>query len=433
MFSWRQTRFRQAIAATSLVAAVAGCRSATTQAVSPGGEGLGPATLASSVSSGSSQRAVPEPIGARRSPDAGNSQPDAIPLASVQPTTQTAGVVPAEDYGKWLKEANRRHHLKDYTGAIEAFKKALLARPESAEAMAQLGWAAYLAHDLMLSESWTRAALKASVNGDKSLRGAAFYNLGVVLQESGNKPGAVEAYASSFAERPSTAARKRLTQLDAIAAEVALAIHATVLADPTPTLASFCEGDVTSCFIPGSLKFSDQSLAGPNALGPRGPYKGVAVVGSRSGPYGTHSLAIRTSSGWYRRELFSSNMGVSGAWTGGGEVESLEYRDVIAGEPTEILLTCTYAGATGGAIEPSESSTTSHRSLIVCGLSSQGVPACTKPITLELTETKVEVETTSYSLNVGFSGPHWLVLTHAEGTLPDSVRAQLGKRRLVLP
>ena len=87
-----------------------------------------------------------------------------------------------KEYGKWFGEGRRQHQRKDYSAAIEAYKKALLARPNAAEALAELGWAAYFARDLTLAESSTRAALKAALESDKPLRGAALYNLGVVLE-----------------------------------------------------------------------------------------------------------------------------------------------------------------------------------------------------------------------------------------------------------
>jgi len=423
----RQRRLRHFIATVSFIIGNLGCRSAPLPIISPGSNQHTPAAA------GGTSTLLAAPVFSGTEPAPERAPEQASPPSSASTTAQPIESVPAKDYEKWLREANRRHQRKDYSGAVEAFKKALLARPDSAEALSELGWSAYFAHDLTLAERSTRAALKASPAGDNKLRGAAYYNLGVVLEELGRKSEATEAFASSFAARPSTAARQRLSKLDTSAAEAALAIRAAKLDGPLPTLSSICEGDITTCFIPGSEKYSDPSLTGPNALGSRGPYKSAHVVGNRSGPYGMHSLAIETASGWYVKGLFQSNMAVSGAWTGGGEIESLEYRDAIAGAPTEILLTYKYSGATGGSIDPSQYEESSNRSLIICGLSGEGAPACSEAITLELTEKKVESETAAYGLNFSFSPPNWLVVTHAEGTLPDSVRAQLGKRRIILP
>ena len=70
---------------------------------------------------------------------------------------------------------------KKYAEGILAFTAALKLDPNHAAALAELGWAAYLAGDLDAARRHTEQAIA----GDASdrTRGAALYNLGRILED----------------------------------------------------------------------------------------------------------------------------------------------------------------------------------------------------------------------------------------------------------
>jgi len=343
-----------------------------------------------------------------------------------------SGIAPKE-YDRWIAQGRRLHQRKDYLGAAEAFQKAHSARPTDADALAELGWSAYFANDFVLAESATRAALETAGIYDKSLRGAALYNLGRILEATHRKAEATQAYSDSFALRPSTAARARLTALDSMAAEAALALRGERLTGPSASLMSLCKGDQqdTHCEIPNNGDDAAQT-GGPQSLTARPPYRDVKIASAMVGPYVNHMLAIRTAAGWYVYGMFSTNRAVTGMSTSRAEIESLGYRDVVAGPPSEIVVTYVLWSASGGSSPDRGESSTEERAMFICGLDMHQVPACTSPITLEYSAQTGDEVHDAYTLGASFVPPDSMELTLDEGKASDSVRALLGKHRIVL-
>ena len=340
----------------------------------------------------------------------------------------TRETIPLKDYGKWLGEGRRRLQSKDYLGAVEAFGKALIARPRAPEALVEMGWAAYLAQDLELAEHSTRAALEVA-NGS-SLRGTALCNLGLILERAGKASEAIQSFKASFQTQPSTAAREHLTRLDPIATEEILAIRAISLNHPLPSLD--CPTDARCCQAPDRAADWRRMRVGVTKLDPRPPYQRIGLFSVERIDFGDYSLAIRTAGGWYTKQLYYE--AVSGALLGSGEIESINYQDVISGAPREVVATYRYSHATGDAIAPEDHEEVSGRSIVICGMSADQVPACTDPIDLELTSQKgAGGEQTTYRLRATFSAPDTIELTQVDGNPPDTVLALLGRRRIIMP
>ncbi|HMA94052.1 MAG TPA: tetratricopeptide repeat protein [Polyangiaceae bacterium] len=340
----------------------------------------------------------------------------------------THETIPLKDYGKWIGEGRRRHQSKDYLGAVEAFAKALVARPNASEALVEMGWAAYLAEDLELAERSTRAAL--GVPNDSSLRGAALYNLGVILERVGKPNAAVQSLKESFQTQPSTAAREHLTRLDPVAADEMLAIRAVLLKFPFPTLD--CPTDARRCLAPDRPADWRRMRVGISKLDPRPPYERIGLMSVERIDFGDYSLAIRTAAGWYTKQLFFE--AASGSLRGSGKIESIKYQDVISGAPSEIVATYSYWQFTGDLIPGEELEKVSGRAIVICGMGANQVPACTEPIELESTTQKGGGESqTTYRLRVTLAAPDAIELTPVDGNPPDTVFAMLGRRRIIMP
>ena len=109
---------------------------------------------------------------------------------------------------------------KDYAAGVAAFTAALKIDPNHPAALAELGWAAYLAGDLASAQRHTERAI-ASDAPDRT-RGAALYNLGRILEDRADKDAAAAAYQHSLQLRPNDVVSQRLAGLT------------TAGADPTP-------------------------------------------------------------------------------------------------------------------------------------------------------------------------------------------------------
>lgn len=109
------------------------------------------------------------------------------------------------------------------------------------------------------------------------------------------------------------------------------------------------------------------------------PYKAVQIVGStydspKPGKMKntTYSLAIRTEAGWF----LMSHLGTSGVLCGGKslfhvdfDLSGIEIRDVVPGDPPEILVG--FEGSAHG-IRDDE--------ILICSIGPSGVPSCVGPL-----------------------------------------------------
>lgn len=109
-----------------------------------------------------------------------------------------------------------------------------------------------------------------------------------------------------------------------------------------------------------------------------GPYKSVRILTSQwdspaPGPMmnTSYALGIQTKDGWY----IMDHLGTDGILCGGEslfnvgfDLDALEYRDAIPGEPEEIILT--FEGSAHGIFD---------REIVVCSIGPSGKPSCGGP------------------------------------------------------
>jgi tetratricopeptide (TPR) repeat protein len=96
--------------------------------------------------------------------------------------------------------------------AVAAFDAALRAVPDEPRVLLELGWELRAAGKLPRAEEICRKA--AQVATAPSERGKALYNLGRVLEQKSDKPGAIAAYRDSLKLRENRTVRERLLGLD---------------------------------------------------------------------------------------------------------------------------------------------------------------------------------------------------------------------------
>ena len=186
---------------------------------------------------------APAPSADKPAPEAAEKPAEAAaaPAAAARPTAQSSPKAAAPppsakerasshfDAGAAKAQARAfREHLaagrkavkaKKFAEGIAAFEAALKIDPNHASALAELGWAAYLAGELGKAERYTRMAI-ANATLDRT-RGAALYNLGRIHEDRGEKDEAATAYQRSLALRPNETVASRLAALQSAGAVAA--------------------------------------------------------------------------------------------------------------------------------------------------------------------------------------------------------------------
>lgn len=122
----------------------------------------------------------------------------------------------AGEFREHLAAGRKAVKAKAYADGIAAFEAALKIDPNHAAALAELGWAAYLAGDLAKAERFTRQAIGAA--SQERTRGAALYNLGRIHEDRGEKDEAATAYQRSVQLRPNDVVAARLQSLQSAGA-----------------------------------------------------------------------------------------------------------------------------------------------------------------------------------------------------------------------
>lgn len=123
----------------------------------------------------------------------------------------------ASAFREQLAAGRKAVKAKDYASGIAALEGALKIDPNHAAALAELGWADYLAGNLERAQRHTERAIAGGAS-DRT-RGAALYNLGRILEDRGEKDEAATAYQRSLALRPNDVVQTRLASLTAGGAE----------------------------------------------------------------------------------------------------------------------------------------------------------------------------------------------------------------------
>jgi Tetratricopeptide repeat len=120
-----------------------------------------------------------------------------------------------------LREGRRRARANDWSGAREAFQRAVDADPRGhSPALGELGWALFQLGELQAAREQLGRALEV-VHRQKS-RGMLLYNAGRVAEASGERDRALAMYAESLRLRPNERVRERLRALAPADDEVGL-------------------------------------------------------------------------------------------------------------------------------------------------------------------------------------------------------------------
>jgi tetratricopeptide (TPR) repeat protein len=138
------------------------------------------------------------------------------------PPVLARGASPATDpkgYEAIMVEATQAAKKGDHAAAVAAFDRALAIKPNDQAALTDQSWSAYQLHALARAEAITRRAI--AVPGDPRRTAAAYYNLGRILGERGDKPSAIAAYQASLQLRPNRVVRAQLAKLDPVAGAAA--------------------------------------------------------------------------------------------------------------------------------------------------------------------------------------------------------------------
>jgi tetratricopeptide (TPR) repeat protein len=166
--------------------------------------------------------------------------------------------------------------------------------------LAEAGWTAYQKHDLDKAEKLTRQAIAASEDPD--IKGPALYNLGRVLEDRKDKPGAIAAYRQSFEARHNGTVRQRLGTLDPAAAAELDTFKAQPMQGPFATLEAYCKHWLSS----DALKDYLDQCAAPKVLKAKTAFKLPAAIQSlelRALYQGYALLVVKVGGQLYVQEL----------------------------------------------------------------------------------------------------------------------------------
>lgn len=330
--------------------------------------------------------------------DANKTTPVAAPAAPSAPTPKPAPKPTEEQLIKYraaLKEGRALAGKNDHAGAAVAFRRALVEVPEDAPALSELGLALLAARDLVQAEQVTRRAVAAASG---NLKAASLYNLGLVLEEKGDKAGAVEAFKQSLAARQNKVVYRRLAKLDPAAAAASIppdTVEVAPMQGPLPNLATFAkkESPESDCDIEkGKEVIRIKPVASPYLEARIFPIgQGCSFDG-----YGEdlrYFLAVRLSDGWYvsAKEIAEFNHSLFFD----RKIKYLEtvFRDVIVGGVPEIVVRyrVNYSNLYrhgASALDPKLDEEWESEELILASIGASGKPSnMTIPLVLNSRET----------------------------------------------
>src|SRR5689334_17381236 len=127
-------------------------------------------------------KSAPPAAADAQAPDASTAAAPASAKATAKTNARDAGAtLTAEQRAvvlRELKEGRRLSRAKDWPGAIKAFERALAVSPDDARVLADLGWVAFQANDLVRADSANKRALANAK--EPQLRAPILYNVGRV-------------------------------------------------------------------------------------------------------------------------------------------------------------------------------------------------------------------------------------------------------------
>lgn len=219
-----------------------------------------------------------------------------------------------------LRTARKLAAAGKHAEAVAALEQAVKAHPDDLAAQGELGFEAYKAKDYAKAEAVTRALLakvpapKPDADTDTGpidrTRGAALYNLGLILEATSRPRDAAAAYADSLDARQSRAARTRLQKLDPALAAKHDPLAPDPLTGPFASLAATCEAERKDAEAkPDEVWDEGQSCASPPRIAvagaPRPPFD--EVIAYRTPQRTVLHFAVRMGKQWYGYSFGSSH------------------------------------------------------------------------------------------------------------------------------
>ena len=280
-----------------------------------------------------------------------------------------------------LQKARALYRANDYAKAMEELKAALDIDPDNPAALGELSLASFKAQQLAAAEEAALEALRASTGWE---RGAAWYNLGRVHEERGDKTAAVRDYLASLRARPSEKVRERLRALDAAAADSAMPFAVRRMLGPFASLGKLCDALHKLPRDGGDEERWQCDPQHPVARleGAKGPWKDVRVIETVSlwdvqGVQGAQAwhLAALVGKNWYVAERIASACQTRHC---AGELKSLELatHDLGGGAPAILLRVGNHEDVRGD-IDDGEQWT-------IAGVGASGVPSVVEPFTVRV-------------------------------------------------
>ncbi len=363
-----------------------------------------------------------------------------LPLVAIATLGALAGLASAQATPKLDTCLAGGRKLEDqglHADAVTAFQACMRIAPDDAMVESEIGWSAFLAHDLDLAETSSRAAIRHALVPNPKASG--FYNLGRIAEERKDLPRAIQAYIDSLGTRQSSAVRERLRALDPAAAARLEPFRPKPLDGPYPSIAAYCKKRVAADELDNETakrrkEFVDQAQGDPDqiaraktlygcrcatsdgdaggkmTIGKLGPgwehttiFASECVGDTTDKVVSTVNLALKTAAGWYF--LRGVSVVVNGHETDSVSDSSLAKRN--AGP--ELLWTVHHAGDFRGERQ------WDRRVLVVIGAGASGTPSATPPIEIQSRESQtsgdgIEKVTSEHKLEADWTADGQLVL-----------------------
>lgn len=215
--------------------------------------------------------------------------PSPAPAAEAAAPARSLDKAQLKRYRAIMAEAVRAAKKGKHGQAIAAYDRALAIKPNDQAALTDQGWSAFLMGALDQAEASTRKALAVGLNGDRNAAG--LYNLGRILEQRGDKPGAIDAYVQSLQWRPTRTVRERLATLDPGKAAEMDPLKPVPMLGPFANPEAFCQDPHRPKH--GPCPYSESREHAKGIVPPYGD-----VLWFRTGASACH-LAFKLAQGWF--------------------------------------------------------------------------------------------------------------------------------------
>jgi tetratricopeptide (TPR) repeat protein len=293
--------------------------------------------------------------------------PSSSLAADAAPPAPSLDKAQLKRYRAIMGEAVRAAKKGKHAQAIAAYDRALAIKPNDQAALTDQGWSAFLLGTLDRAETITRKAL--AVDGENRRKAAASYNLGRILQQRGDRPGAIAAYVQSLEWRPTRTVRERLATLDPAKAAQMDPLK------PVPMLGPFVKPPENFCQT-SNRRYPELCVDRPSGAHVKGiapPYSDVLWF--RADETRCH-LAFKLIQGWFvdaKGDDCPDDVAID--W----EVVDLGISDLVPGGSPEVVFRTNtrnydlYANEEGFA---KRSLKDCEARMMACGVPATGTPSC---------------------------------------------------------